>query len=917
MAGSAENKKDNEGFMSVRTTFPLVTFLAAALLLSAACAAHAELPPAAQTAVDNGIAAAKTQDYLLAVRYFEEARKVAPLAPEIYYDLGLAESKIPGRELRAIAWFESYLAADKSATNAAAVTGQVNALDARSRDNIAKLLNSARQAATSNSRDESFTPYFLSEVARVAAEAGNVSFALQTVDLLSSAKDKAKTLKNIACAQADGGDFTGAVTNASAIQDPYWQASTLNHIGGLQVKASNFSGALETVQMMQTPENKNSLRRTIAEAQADAGKTADALLTIEAIQEPLAKGSALRDIANAQVKRRNVAGAKQTLALALKATPLVTDVSDRAALRNQIAELQVTAGDIAGAKQTLVLALSDVHLVSNSDLKASAEVMSAIAVVQVKAGDIAGAQDSFRFALSQADRIQDENDKYHTKAAISNMQVDAFNVLVQTKDIATAESIANMILKPDDRCGTAAQIAEFKKRAGDEAGGEAILAAARRDAMQTGDINLRYEAIEKIANAQIDAGDYAGALKTSLLTAGEKWEDIIDDSIAQAQSKAGDIPGAQKTIGMMHNAKFTGDAQLNLVKAQLKAGDIVGAQKTASLIEVTGYKSASLEEIAEAQAQTGDVAAVQSTADSIQDATSKKRAEKAIAQAQAKLSSTNRPAATVSRTIKSKPAVRHPASVPGGRAIPALTAADWLGRLDDDEDNQLHERALGIDLFLNMSHSLATLPTFAENPGVQMNEFIFAIEKVVKAQNVVDRMLKTTSGEHRQNTEAQAELKRLPTSPVKTAGKSGDHAEHGLKRIDAAAPASKRATMADEVLQHLTALADYRDIQTIYDENATQHGWTASDEGTAISQRLAMLRSDAVATTVVKGPDGSLFQYCIGGQKVTDLGIAVADLERSKAYRSTIAEAIAQNIVTTPSDAKVQSALDRFRHVQK
>jgi hypothetical protein len=899
--------------MRVRTTFPRVTYLAAALLLSAACAVRAELPPVAQAAVDNGIAAAKTQDYLLAIRYFEEARKVAPMAPEIYYDLGLAESKIPGRELRAIAWFESYLAADKSATNAAAVSGQVNALDARSRDNVAKLLSSARQAAASNSRDEAFTPYFLSEVARVAAEAGNVTFALQTVDLLSSAKDKGRALKNIACAQADGGDFQGAVTNAGVIQDTYFRTSTLFHIGRLQAKAGDFSGALQTVQMMQTPDDKNSLRSTIAQAQADGGKTADALQTTESIEEPLAKGSALLDIANAQVKRRNVAGAKQTLALALKAAPLVADVSNRASLRNQIADLQVTTGDIAGAKQTLVYALSDVHLLSNSEPKVTAEVMAAIALVQVKAGDIASAQDSLRLALPEADRIQDENDKYHTKIAISHQQVDAVKVLVKTRDIVAAELIAEMIPQPDDRCGAEAEIAEFKKKAGDEAGGEAILTAARRDAMQTGDINARNQAMENIANAQIAAGDYEGALKTSLLTADDTWEDIMDDSIAQAQAKAGDIPGAQKTIGMMHYAKMKSDAQLALVSAQLKAGNVVGAQKTASLIQVTDFKSASLREIAVAQAQAGDVAAAQSTADSIQDVSYRKGAEKAVAQAQAKLSSTNRPAATVSRPT-AKPAVRHPASGPGGLATPALTAADWLGKLDDDEDNQLHDCALGTDLFLNMSHSLATLPTFAENPGVQMNEFIFAVEKVVKAQNVVDRMLKTTSGEHRQYTGVQEERKRVPPNPVKTGGKN---AEHGLQRLDAAALAAKRATLADEVLQHLAGLADYRDLQALYDQNATQQGWTASDEGMAISQRLAMLRSDALATTIVKDADGRVCQYSIGGIKVNDTGISPHDLEQSKAYRSTIAEAIAQNIATNPPDAKVQAALDRFRHVEK
>ncbi len=733
--------------MSIRTVFPGVALRAAALLLIAVCAAHAELPPLAQAAVDNGIAAAKAQDYLLAVRYFEEARKVAPRAPEIYYDLGLAEAKIPGRELRAIAWFESYLAADKGAANAVAVRSLVSALDTRSQENIANLLNSARQAATSNSRDESFTPYFLSEVARVAAEAGNVSFALQTVDLLSSATDKAKTLKNIACAQADGGDFTGAVTNAAAIQDQYWRASTLIHIGAEQTKAGDFSGALQTVQMMQ-PDEKNGLRTVIARAQAEAGKAADALQTAETIQEPQAKIGALLDIANAQVKRRITAGAKQTLSLALKAASLVTNVSDRASLMSRIADVQVDAGDISGAKQTLVYALSDAHLVSNADLKATAEVMAAIALVQVKAGDAAGALDSLRFALPEADRIQDENDKYHTKISISQKQADAVKVLLKTKDITAAEKIAELIPETDDRCVAETEIAEFRKRGGNDAGGEAILAATRQDAMQTADINVRHEAMEHIADAQIAAGDYEGALKTALLTADEGWEDIIEDSIAQAQANAGDIPGAQKTVGMMHYAKMTSDAQLSLVKAQLKAHDIVGAQTTASHIQVADYKSAALGEIAEAQAQDGDIAAAQRTADAIQSVASKKRAEKAIAQAQAKLSSTNKLDATVTRASTAKPALRHSASVPGVAATPALTAADWLGRLDDDEDSQLHDCALGTDLFLNMSHFLTTLPTFAQNPGVQMNEFIFAIEKVVKAQNAVERMLKTTSGTH-------------------------------------------------------------------------------------------------------------------------------------------------------------------------
>jgi hypothetical protein len=40
--------------------------------------APASLPPAAQEALDKGVIAAKVPDYPLAIRYFEDARKLAP-----------------------------------------------------------------------------------------------------------------------------------------------------------------------------------------------------------------------------------------------------------------------------------------------------------------------------------------------------------------------------------------------------------------------------------------------------------------------------------------------------------------------------------------------------------------------------------------------------------------------------------------------------------------------------------------------------------------------------------------------------------------------------------------------------------------------------------------------------------------------
>jgi len=106
-----------------RARFAFMLLAATAMAqTSASASAAAPLAVEAQEAINKGIIAAKNQDYLLSIQYFQAARKIAPDAPEIYYDLGLAESKLPGRQLRAVAWFGAYLAANPTAANAAAMT---------------------------------------------------------------------------------------------------------------------------------------------------------------------------------------------------------------------------------------------------------------------------------------------------------------------------------------------------------------------------------------------------------------------------------------------------------------------------------------------------------------------------------------------------------------------------------------------------------------------------------------------------------------------------------------------------------------------------------------------------------------------------------------------------------------------------
>jgi tetratricopeptide (TPR) repeat protein len=109
--------------------------------------AFAQLSPEAQQAIQNGKDAAQQKDYLSAIRYFEQARVLAPNASEIYGYLGLTESKISGRELRAVAWYGAYLAANPRGGNAEAVNHAIAELMKTSDNNLSALVKTWEAAA--------------------------------------------------------------------------------------------------------------------------------------------------------------------------------------------------------------------------------------------------------------------------------------------------------------------------------------------------------------------------------------------------------------------------------------------------------------------------------------------------------------------------------------------------------------------------------------------------------------------------------------------------------------------------------------------------------------------------------------------------------------------------------------------------
>ena len=59
--------------------------------------AQSAISAEAEKAFQRGVVAAQQGQWTVALRYFEEARKTAPHQPQILLNVGLAESKLPGR----------------------------------------------------------------------------------------------------------------------------------------------------------------------------------------------------------------------------------------------------------------------------------------------------------------------------------------------------------------------------------------------------------------------------------------------------------------------------------------------------------------------------------------------------------------------------------------------------------------------------------------------------------------------------------------------------------------------------------------------------------------------------------------------------------------------------------------------------
>lgn len=425
------------------------------------------LPPVAQEALDKGIIAARVPDYLLAIRYFEEARKLAPQAPVIYLNMGLAESRIPSRELRAIAWFGAYLSAYPDVPNAAAVKEQIAVLGVRNQSNLSRFLKTVEDAVSQIPGDRSG---YLSYVAQLWADAGEISAAVKTSGLIQRESSRDGALLAVAKAQ---------------------------------LKTSDIEGAQNTASKIKGVDEKRDARIAIIRAQATAGDVAGARKALASEQEAAAlvqthwrRTEAQTAIATLQMNIGDGTGAQTGFANAQKSVNSIDNASDKTRFLTSIAVAQLKAGDISGGKSTLAAAQMTADMIPDAFSKGQAQL--AIAQIQVKSGDIGRAQKS-------AERFE-RYEKSLVYTAIADYQA-------KNRDISGALKTADLI-EMDNKSEVQTAIAEVQIKSGDVTGAIATLATARKTAEVIESMKSKSFALTYLAEAQAKTGDMAGARAT-------------------------------------------------------------------------------------------------------------------------------------------------------------------------------------------------------------------------------------------------------------------------------------------------------------------------------------------------------------------------------------------------------------------
>ena len=569
------------------------------------------MPPDAEAAVSRGIRAAKQDhDYLLAIRYFQEARALVPVppdAPGIFLNLGLAEAKLPGRELRAIGWLAAYLSTKPNATNEAAVREEIRVLGASNRRNLLHLIRvfqkEADQTRFSNpwlkslawadlARDQSMAGDVAGAREIFAKELGTAPFIQNVAGRSFAFSTIAEAQAMAAAAQAARGEvagaketFASALNSADSVEDTVLaqKGYTRAHIAKNQFAAGDLVGALQTAALIEDTTAKNFAMGFLPDALAWSQLTPAA--------EPVAEQSS--------TEATPLADETATMAdLVLRHLAKIEAYRDLQAAAALMTE-QVQAGWVAGDDLTVVVKRLD-------SLRTDA---AATTIVKTPEGRVVQYSVSgikvMDAGISAADL--DKSIPYRSTIADAIAQ----NIMAGSPEEKTGDTLSRLLAWGHAINHTQPQaqwnisLAEWLARLDDSdpAGTCALntppfldLAACLKGLPQSSDPEKAFEApagvIAKLAGAQ-------AWIDKMLLRAEQQELDEGREESAEQQVKAGDFARAQEIADLIRDPagrtttqRLIDEARVDFVGVQARAGHFAGAQAAADLIRDENLKRA-------------------------------------------------------------------------------------------------------------------------------------------------------------------------------------------------------------------------------------------------------------------------------------------------------------------------------------
>jgi soluble cytochrome b562 len=568
----------------------------------------------------------------------------------VLFQLARTESEIGGRELRAMAWFEAYLAVNPHTPDRAQVEKEMAALETKVRSNIAELIAAAGSSVSEvpkdtakefNGRRLASHPraFLLIKIADTQVATGDYAGALQTASGLEDSTQSAWIFEKIVKAQLGRGDIAGALQTARQVPNVLTvsrsgpaptRAESYISIAVEQAKRGDLAGAKqsESLALQAATEMKggkggldtfSASYAAIAKAEAELGDFAAALHSAALIESSFVQQRVYYSIAMEQAKHGATEAALDTASHMQKTPtkpfkPLGTSeplVSGQISLLySAIAEAQAGQGNIAAAQHFEAMALE--AATTATDLYSWIGAFGALAQEQADRGDFPSAfetakklqervrahfqpksqMQNLQALASSGDITAKQLDEYSEGIRVLAPFIDAAEIPASQGNFAAAVQAAENI--PDKEIRNETVLAAI-------ATGENIYAEVARQQAKHGDIATALQTVDRIAHAEVKSHAYAG--------------------VAGEESKPGNVAGAKSTEALalkwaqeIPESLFRNQAYTALAQEQAGRGDPAAALQTVEAIKdpislPTDELIKTYASIADAQARQGDIAA--------------------------------------------------------------------------------------------------------------------------------------------------------------------------------------------------------------------------------------------------------------------------------------------------------------------